>query len=190
MKSQFSLSVLILIFAIGFENAHAQLLSANFSVQSNACLNEKLHLTNTSTNANKYEWDFCEGDLFGQPVATGVGSISSAFNPKDMDIKKYGDNWYGFVTSRSTNSIYKVNYGTRINNQTPIITSLGNLGGLLLGPEPIKIIEENGNWFGMIANAGSSTLIRLSFGSDLDNNQPLSEVVNNCKLYCPGPLYL
>lgn len=157
--------------------AYAQLPVANFSVQPNACLNEKLNLTNTSTNATSYKWDFCEGDLFGQPVASAVGSFSGAFNPKDMDIKKYGDNWYGFVTSRSTNSIYKVSYGTNLNNQSPAIVSLGNLGGLLSGPEPVKIIEESGNWYGLIVNAGSSTLIRLSFGSDLDNNQPISETV-------------
>jgi PKD repeat protein len=177
LKTYLFLSASTLLAVAFFVKAQAQLPVANFSAQPNACLNERLNFTNTSTNASKYEWDFCEGDLFGQPFATGAGYFSGAFNPKDMDIKKYGDNWYGFVTSRSTNSIYKVNYGTNLSNQSPAITNLGNLGSLLSGPEPIKIIEENGNWFGLIANAGSSTLIRLSFGSDLDNNQPISETV-------------
>ena len=92
-----------------------------------------------------------------------------------MDIKKFGNNWYAFVTSRSTNSLYKLNYGSNLNNPSPVITDLGNFENLLSGPEPIKIIEEDGNWFGLIVNAGSSSIIRLSFGSNLDNNNPISE---------------
>lgn len=101
-----------------------------------------------------------------------IATIASSFNPKDMDVVNSGNEWFGFVTSRSTNSIHRIEFGTDIGNPAPVVFDLGNISNLLSGPEQIKIIKEAGNWYGLVINGTNSTLIRISFGSNLSNDVP------------------
>jgi len=154
----------------------AQLPSANFSIPLNACSDETFEINNISTNATQYFWDFCEGDLFALPTFQNIGLIDGSFNPKAIDVVRDGDLWYGFITSQSTNSLYRVDFGMTLDNPSPLITDLGNIDGLLIGPEPIKIVSESGNWYAFIINGTNSTLLRLSYGTSLEN-QPAGEIV-------------
>lgn len=157
----------------------AQLPIAEFLAPGSVCLNQRIDFVNLSQNADFYEWDFCEGDLLQVPTGLTIGSLSDAFNPKEMDVVKAGDNWYGFATSRNTNAIYRISYGTNLNNPTPQITNLGNIGNALAGPEQIKLVQENGTWYGLVVNSSTSTLMRLIFGESLESTPTIELIASN-----------
>ncbi|HEU5146783.1 MAG TPA: PKD domain-containing protein, partial [Chryseosolibacter sp.] len=85
-----------------------------------------------------------------------------------MDVVEVDGGLYGFVTSRSTNAIYRVHF-PRESDAAPVVTNLGNIGSLLSGPEQIKIVNEAGLWYGLVVNGATSSLIRLDFGTSLNN---------------------
>ncbi|MEP2668344.1 MAG: PKD domain-containing protein [Cyclobacteriaceae bacterium] len=155
----------------------AQLPLADFSSPVTGCIGENLLIQNNSSGASKFNWDFCEGDLFNSPTSISIATIAGSFNPKDMDVVNSGNEWFGFVTSRSTNSIHRINFGIDIGNPEPAVFNLGNISNLLSGPEQIKIINEAGNWFGLLINGTNSTLIRISFGPNLANDVPSAEQI-------------
>lgn len=146
----------------------AQCPVANFSVKNSACTNEQLQIQNLTTGSNlSFEWDFCEGDLSSAPQASPFLTLSSSNNPRGFKLVNDGQNWYAFVTSRSNNLLFRISFGTNLDNESPTVENLGNVSGLLSSPEDIKFFEENGNWYGLIHNSISNSIVRLGFGNNL-----------------------
>lgn len=141
-------------------------------VPGSACINETLYIQNNSVNASEYLWDFCHGDLLESFSETLVETLAS--NILGIEMIKDGANWHAFATS-SDNIIYRLDYGSSLKN-TPTIVTLGNPGSLLNIAYTTRVIKENGNWYGLTTNNGSSQLIRLSFGSNI-TNVPTAEIV-------------
>ncbi|MCF6296770.1 MAG: PKD domain-containing protein [Flavobacteriaceae bacterium] len=166
--------------------AIAQFPQANFIVSKDNCKNETIEISNLSTNSTRYIWDFCEGDLFQSPTFQNIGLIDGSFNPKAFDVAHDGSNWYGFITSKTTNSLFRVEFGESLDNPVPEILDLGNIGGLLSGPEPIKIVNELGNWYAFIINGSNSTLLRLSFGTSLENSPNVQLVLSGISTFNSG----
>ncbi|UII33368.1 PKD domain-containing protein [Fulvivirga ulvae] len=150
--------------------------SANYTLPSLVCLEENVAIQNLSSDATSYQWDFCEGDLTNSLVFESVGSISAMATPTDMDIEYHDGNWIGIATSRSNNSVFRINFGSEINDKIFTIQDLGNINGLLSGPDPIKLIYDGAEWFAFIINANNSSLIRVRFGNSL-LNEPIAEVL-------------
>ncbi|MEI6436901.1 MAG: hypothetical protein WCP32_18910 [Bacteroidota bacterium] len=46
---------------------------------------------------------------------------------------------------------------------------LGNPSGYLQTPRGISLVQDNGNFFGFIANSGNGSIIRISWGNHLQN---------------------
>src|SRR3546814_75681 len=78
--------VVILFLFTGLSNIYAQSPKADFSIQTEACIDEKLTVSNHSVFGDTYSWDFCEGDLMSTVSAGSGAALSGAFNPKDMDV--------------------------------------------------------------------------------------------------------
>lgn len=160
--------VVILFLFTGLSNIYAQSPKADFSIQTEACIDEKLTVSNHSVFGDTYSWDFCEGDLMSTVSAGPGAALSGAFNPKDMDVVVEDGALYGFVTSRSTNTIYRIEFSFQ-GSTVPVVTNLGNISSLLSGPEQIKIVKEGTLWYGLVINGATSSLIRIDFGSSLKN---------------------
>ncbi|WP_422361698.1 PKD domain-containing protein [Reichenbachiella sp.] len=168
MKLRRCFEVLFISLIIAAPSSHAQVPISNFLHVGSVCQQQNIELTNNSTNGTSFDWDFCEGDLLESPSASNVLTLSAANSPRYLDVVLENSVWYGFVTSRNNHSLLRLTFGTSLDN-TPSVENLGNVGGLLNSPEPIKVLEDNGIWYAMIHNGGNNSIIRVSFGNSLAN---------------------
>ena len=164
-------------FLIALCPAFAQLPHADFSAPTQVCLGERFELDNQSTNAARYEWDFCQGDLQLTPTAVALANLTAngANVLVGIDFIQDQGNWYGFVLSRSNSTLFRLNFGNNVNN-TPSITTLGTLGNVLSGPQAIRVVKDGNNFFGLVSNLFGNRLVRLSFGSTI-TSVPVAEVL-------------
>jgi len=153
----------------------AQNPDAQFSINAVACIHENLAVNNTSANSVRFEWDVCQGDLALTPTAVNFGSVPSPNIPTGIDVVYDGTTWFGFVTNRNANAIVRMALGVNLTS-TPVSVNLGNVSSLLNAPTDIKIVGDNGNWYGFVYNEGSNAIVRLDFGSSL-TNAPTATVV-------------
>lgn len=148
-----------------------------FEYESTVCLNQSVVLTNTSTDAVNYSWDFCSGDL----EDTNLNVVQKTFNglsvPVGVSLFNYDGNWYGFITNVTNNSITKLSFGSSLANPDPQIVNLGNLGGMLAGPQDVKAIQQNGQIYLFVSNRTGNKLIRINLGSDINNSSPTTDVL-------------
>lgn len=163
MKSG-SLTVIILfIYLI----VHGQQPVADFSAPTTACIDQKVNLTNLSTDALRYEWDLCQGDLSQTPTAAVITTVTGSVTT-GLDLVFDGTKWFGFVTSRETNSIIRLDFGTDINS-IPAKIDLGNIGSISpWRPIDIHVVFDSDKWFAFVYGESTNLLTRLDFGSSLE----------------------
>ena len=169
--------LMILVFLSLTRLCIAQSVVADFISPSTACLEEKIEITNSSLNSNRYEWDLCQGDLSLAPVGSNAGTITGTNIPTSLDVVFDGTGWYGFVTSRGNNSIIKVSFGAEIST-VGVTENLGNVSSLMDRPTDIKMITTGGKWYGFVFNEGNNVICRLDFGISLANT-PSAVVLDN-----------
>ncbi|MGE0771001.1 MAG: PKD domain-containing protein [Cyclobacteriaceae bacterium] len=176
-EKRFRLAVFTFCLLIG-QHAYAQPPVAQFSVKAAACLNENVPFTNQSTGANRYEWDMCQGDLSLLPSSTAPGTLTGSTTPTGVDVVYDGSSWFAFVTSRDNHSIMRVDLGA---NQSGFsgLTNLGNIDSKLNLPTDIKIVSENGEWYGFVYNEGPNVICRLDFGTSLTNTPTATLIVTD-----------
>lgn len=182
---------LLMICLAGIFTAKSQCPLTEFFVSETACINERILVDNISQEAVDYEWDFCSGELVNNPLAVPVLTNSLLFRTRSLRVIKQTDGWYGFTIDQasSPNRLIRFFFGTSLSN-TPTVVDLGNPGGLLNGAYDFRMHMENGNWYALVANTGSNSLLRLSFGSDL-NNMPSGQSMGSLGvLNTPNGIYL
>jgi PKD repeat protein len=157
--------------------SQTQSVQAGFNVPLSPCIQENFTATNTSLNANHYEWDICQGDLILTPTASILTTLSDSSIPTGMDAVYDGTNWYAFVTSRANNSIFRVSLGNDLSNTGPTV-NLGNPSSLLDRPTDIKIVTSAGKWYGFVYNESANAICRLDFGTAL-TNIPTATIIEN-----------
>jgi len=106
--------------------------------------------------------------LANTPTAAVLGPYAMLNSAHCLDIFKIGTTWIGYLTCSWGNKLVRLNFGTSLLN-TPTLTDLGAPGAFNL-PGAFRIINENGNWYGLVVNTGNNTMTRLSFGSTLLND--------------------
>jgi len=166
MRILFALGVLILL----SNNLTAQCPIVDFTAPSAGCINQNLSLQNITTGADLYEWDFCSGELALAPNVTMAASSNLLFRTRSLRIVNNSNQWYGFTIDQA-NSPYRLirfDFGNSLTN-TPAIVDLGNPGNSLNSAFDLQMYKEGTNWFALITNGGSNSLVRLNFGSDLES---------------------
>jgi len=146
-----------------------------FTIPDTICVNENLLLANTSSGAASYQWDFCSGELAGMVEGSQAGAVSGGNGTNGLAIGYDGSSYYGFITSRSNNRLYRADFGNQLGNPA-IVTELAIPSHQLNSPEGIKLYREGNNWYGLVANAGSSVITRYRFGTSLTNVLAASDV--------------
>ncbi len=147
----------------------AQCPTADFTTKAALCLSENMEFVDNSTGGINYQWDFCEGELDDTPTASSVLDLSGLNLPRGLSIAKDGENWYGFLTSKGNNRLIRISFGNSLSNNPSGFENLGNIDDLFNNPEPIKLLQEAGEWFALVHNGGNGNLLRLSFGNSLGN---------------------
>jgi len=149
-------------------SAEAQL--ADFVVSPSLCLNQTVKLQNTSTGAASYLWDFCHDGLKNPTSSILAFTANASEIPEGIEIVNDNGIWYGFFFGRNSNNLYRLAFGSDLNNTSPTLTNLGNLGSLFDLPTHIRIVKDNSNWYGLVVNFNNSNLIKLNFGNLLGAN--------------------
>ena len=154
----------------------AQTPQADFSFPETVCKRENVFLQNNSSNASDYQWDFCEGDLQFLPSANPL--VVEEFDiPVGVSLIKTKGEWYGFITSLSNNSIFRIDFGPSLSNPSPVVTNLGNIGSLVDRPQDIKAIEFADEYYLFVNNRGNNQLIRIDLGTDIKAILASSDVI-------------
>ena len=141
----------------------------DFSIPTTICLNERLEINNNSLNTENYVWDFNSNDF--DNTASGELFFSVPMASVPTSIKFINDNglWYGFLSSRDNNKVFRLEFGNSLDSQ-PVVSELNSIENLLNGPKNMSFIKEDGSWFALLINNKNSTLLRLDFGDQLTND--------------------
>jgi PKD repeat protein len=159
---------LLLFFISAVLFVQAQCPTADFTLPASACRNQQLELTNLSAGATTYEWDFCSGDLDQSPQVNIAASNALLFRTRSFRLVRQSNSWYAFAIDQAANKLIRFNFGTSLTN-TPVITDLGNPAGILNGAYDFTMHQEGGNWYALVVNTGSNTLVSLSFGANIES---------------------
>ncbi len=166
----------------------------NFTIPDTVCVNSPVNITNTSTGASSYYWNFCTADVNHDPTGTNLGNVGNVFNtPVFTDIVSDNGNYYAFVTSYYSGSIARLDFGNSMLN-TPVATNLGSFGGVLpsASTEGVQVIKNEGKWYAIIVGGGPEAgtqpkIVKLSFGSSITNNKPVVTDWGNLNGYLNFP---
>jgi PKD repeat protein len=158
----------IIFFEFLFFSSLSQSLQADFSIPSQACLQEGIDLSNLSTGAISYEWDFCSGDLEFTPTSSVLVDSYGGYGTRVKMIEQNG-NHYGFFIGRAAKRLFRLNFGSNIKSQ-PTITDLGDLGLNSSTLRAIEIVKDGNDFFGFVVDSEKSGLYRFELGSSVANN--------------------
>lgn len=121
--------------------------------------------------------------LANTPTATTT-RFSNFFYPYFITVRRFNNEWVGFVINRGTSSITRLDYGTSLAN-TPSATDLSITFGTLSAPVNLAITQNDaGEYFALVTNIGAGgpggdRLVRIAFGLNLKNNSPTAVNLNN-----------
>lgn len=134
------------------------------------CKGEEIELKNSSVNASSYLWDFCPETFTEIPIGNSAIAITGLTNGWGYKVVKSGNEWFGFLASRNTNKLFRLEFGTNPNSN-PQIFDLGNPGGLLISPQGMDVVQDNGNWYCFLGKGETTTgqIVRIDFGNNLRN---------------------
>ncbi len=174
----------LLIFGLHIKS----LAQAEFSLNdSEFCQQEQVVISNQSANAVEYIWDFCPGSLKGFESYSNIGTIDASNFPNSISTVNDDGTWYGFVTNRSNNKLLRLEFESDLTND-PVVVDLGTLSGNLSVPRDMEFFQENNQWYALLVNDGNDKLLRLDFGSDLNNNSPaVTDISGQVALGLNGP---
>src|SRR5689334_785209 len=123
---KFTRAIIVFFLALlsGINPVNAQCPIAEYSITQPVCPQQLLTITNTSTGATTYEWDFCAGDFetgsftkFDTTTAVQVAAGAVAV----ID----GPDHYGFICGRSNDNLIRLDFGNSFSN-SPAMVDLGN----------------------------------------------------------------
>ncbi len=166
-----------LILTTMVHKALPQCVPVDFTVSSTACLNETIPIQNFQSGGNIFEWDFCGQDLEKIPTGTLLFRNLNWDGVTGLKLVLDNGNWFGFVVSGTNNKIFRLDFGVDLENQNPSIVDLGNVGSFLNKPEAIDFIQLDGQWYGLVVNFNEASVIRLSFGSSVQNIPSTTKII-------------
>ena len=161
--------LLIIFFAFKLSTAFAQVPDSDFSLASTACLNQILSIANTSTNGEVFEWDFCADDFSTLKVFGNVVQVGSINYGTGLKLVEDNGQWIGFALGTNSDKLFRLDFGNSPLN-IPTVVDLGDALNILLFPQGIELVKQNGLWFGFVTNNDNGMgVILLSFGTSLMN---------------------
>lgn len=155
-----------LLLLISVTRGLSQCQAIDFDLPTDVCQNERILITHDLLDGTYY-WDFCAGDLNNFPTAEPEFQIADAVGRPGLELIKEGDTWFGFITGTWTNSLQRLEFGNGLDQLPTDIDHLGNLNGMLNNPGQIRMIDQDGIWYGIIHNTGSGEILKVTFGNQL-----------------------
>ncbi len=152
----------------------------DFEIPDTVCVNEQVTITNTSTNATSYYWNFCVATTNTTPEAVNLGNIGGALTqPVFSDIVNDNGNYYVFVSNILPGGLVRLSFGNSLLNN-PTVTNFGNIGGLIPNTiEGIQVVKNEGRWYAIMVGGDDvvggipSRVLKIDFGPNITNNAPV-----------------
>ncbi|CAN5556274.1 hypothetical protein BH11BAC2_BH11BAC2_04510 [soil metagenome] len=161
----------------------AQCPSPGFSIPDSVCPGKTVPISNPSSNATSWNWDYSLGDLDSVPTTSTISGGGSLNYPSHMKIVEENGNYFGFVPNNGINYITRYDFGNSPAN-TPTITNLTAdplFAGFAYG---IEMVKENNKWIGFVSMFTGGKIIRMEFDSLTQVSPVLTDLVNT-NLYGP-----
>jgi len=116
-----------------------------------------------NANSNTVTRFYFGKNFTNPPTAQNLGNVTGTLNwPTGIYAAKYNNNNYIFVTNTYAGTLVRMDFGTTIGN-TPVSTDLGNAGGVLTQPRDVTIINDCGNFYGLVVNNLTHDVARVDF---------------------------
>jgi gliding motility-associated-like protein len=172
-----------ILLVLAFARVNGQ--TASFTMPSSVCTNVPVNIVNTSTGGSTYFWSFCSADLTQPPQAVNLGQLTNPpQEPVFIEIVEENNNYYGLMTIHYPGNLARLDFGNSLLN-TPIVTDLGNFGGILnptFGTEGIQVVHSNGRWYAIIVGGSSidinpgerPNIVKIDFGATITNPAPVA----------------
>jgi gliding motility-associated-like protein len=155
---------------------------ASFTTPDTVCITNPVAITNTSSGASSYYWNFCVADITSTPVGTNLGNISGNLTwPVFMDYVFVNNNYYGFLVNHMPGGLVRLDFGNSLLN-TPTSVNLGNFGGIIPsgnGAEGIRVVQNAGKWYAIIVGGHTPSgynprILKVDFGANITNPTPIA----------------
>ena len=156
----------------------SQCTGLDFSYPATTCLGQSIDFAPVG-NYQKYEWDFCADDLSQTPTSS---ILTNAFGGHSFKVELVEQNgfYYGFLLGQNTGALYRLDFGTDINNQ-PTLVNLGGIGINSGTWRVIEVVKEGNTYYGFIMDAAN--IYRVTFGTSLTNTPAASQVIYSGLFY-------
>lgn len=112
--------------------------------------------------------------LLNTPTAVDLGNFGNTIRRRPEGIQVFQDNgkWYAFVVAGDRGygdipQLVRIDFGTNIQNTSPLVTDLGDIGGMDQ-PLDLYMFRENNVWHAFTVNKDGS-MSRFTFNNGLDN---------------------
>jgi gliding motility-associated-like protein len=130
--------------------------------------------------------------LTNLPTPVNLGNFNNDIPLKCTGIDIVNDRgvWIGYCIGGIGvgTQLTRLEFGTSLEN-TPIVTNLLNLSGLLISPQDIHLFQASGLWYGYYLNGLSGNLERLDFGLALTNTPNVTDLGNPGGLAFPTAIH-
>jgi len=162
-----------------------QVVTPSFTVPDTVCVNSPVNITNTTTGASRYYWNFCTADINStKPSAVDLGNPGNKVNrPVFIDVAYQNGKYYGFLINNgvinSEAKLIRLDFGTSMLN-TPSAIDMGTFNGAIPNSaEGIQMVQNNNKWYAIIVGGaipvGSTpSILKIDFGSDVTNLSPVA----------------
>ncbi|MCU0333973.1 MAG: hypothetical protein MUF62_02860, partial [Chitinophagaceae bacterium] len=149
-----------------------------------ACTGTIVPITNTSSGATTFRWNFCEPSwemtprLEKIPLPSLGWVIAAAFGSQQ------GEHFAFVLHGAGRRSLSRLDFGNSWANNNPTITSLGDFGGLIntnAGKGNLHLVNDNGQWFLFVVGINTNGMnvaypfVRISLGASIRNTSPAAE---------------
>ncbi|HRJ29548.1 MAG TPA: PKD domain-containing protein [Cyclobacteriaceae bacterium] len=179
----------LFIFTFWMYGAFAQCPITNFTLPASACIGQGIELLNQTTGGTSYSWDFCSGDLDLTPQVAVAANNNLLFRTRAFRIITHNELWYGFTIDQAANKLIRLDFGSSLSG-TPTVNDLGNPSNLLNGAFDFRMYYESNQWFALVVNTTSNSLLRLSFGSDIESVPTVQNLGSFGVLNTPNGIFI
>ena len=141
--------------------------TADFQVSATACQTQRISITNQSTSADAYSWDFCADDFLTLKDYSSAGTIPGISYGTGFSMVEDDGIWRAFALGTLSDKLFRLDFDLGLFNN-PVVTDLGDSFNALNFGQSIDLIEQNGEWFAAVTNIDNGAGVNLlRFGSDL-----------------------
>jgi len=164
-------------FVIGSLSLFGQMPNADFSIPAGVCINENFTAIDNSQNIDTYQWDFCVGNFSASPIVDEDILLSTLGVVYGIKIITDGLDYFGFATGLTSNKLFRLEFGTDLDN-IPSVIDLGTFSGILDQPEGIDIVKVGNQWVGIVGFGGNGGHLTRLIWDDL-NSAPAAENIGS-----------